>query len=286
MALVSQFTNFALFSHTTTPVGNITPTAIGDKCVRTDTGLWYYATGVTTADWQELPASSFTAISALSWSLLANTSPALDIGDSAVSNLLRFITTTGAAEIEYRGDVPFEIVTGGFTLTAGAMTKADGVRTDVRGAGTGTGDIVQNYGGTTTEGWQRRVYEATVSPAAVETNLLNLPAFGAIVSIQANVQTALTGGGTTVTFSIGTAADPDKYGTAGTGTAGGVADTLTLDAKLNFFPVAGKVLETAAEQIVLTGAATGGAADGNTALTVGSVRVRIVYEILVSLDNA
>ena len=180
------------------------------------------------------------------------------------------------------------IVTGAgvITLAGAGVVHSDGSPIRYEASGTGTGDVVQRWGGTATEGLQRRIYEVSVVPAAVETNLINLPAFALLESVQANVDAALTGGGTTVTFSIGTAADPDKYGTAGTGTAGGAADALTQNAKLNFAPAAGKLLLGAAEQMVLTGTATGGAADGDTALTVGTVRVRVIYFVTTSLDNA
>jgi len=167
----------------------------------------------------------------------------------------------------------------GPTIT-GAMSLNDGSLVQRKGTGTGTGDVIERIGLTATEGMELVVYEDTVSPAAVETNLINVPANALIVSVQANCEAALTGGGTTVTWSIGTAADPDKYGTAGDG----AGDTLAQNGKLNFMPA--WTFLTASEQMVLTGCATGGAADGDTALTVGSVRVRVIYYALNSLDNA
>lgn len=170
---------------------------------------------------------------------------------------------------------------GGVTLGAsGVLTVPDGASELIQGAGTGTGDVVRTIGAVAGEGLELAVYEATVEPAAVETNLLLLPAGSVILSVQANCETALTGGSTTVTWSIGTTGDPDKYGTAGNG--GG--DTLLANGKLDFLP--DRVRVASAEQIVLSGAATGGASDGDTALTVGSVRVRIVYERFNSLADA
>lgn len=156
------------------------------------------------------------------------------------------------------------------------LTLQDGAPLTLLGAGTGTGDVVARLGGSATEGLELRVYEATVSPEAIETSLIEIPANSVILSVQANVETALTGGGTTVAWSIGVADDPDKYGTAG--------DDLTRNAKLDFIPAWSFL--SAAEQLVLTGAATGGGSDGDTALTAGSVRVRVVYLTLASLDDA
>jgi hypothetical protein len=140
---------------------------------------------------------------------------------------------------------------------------------------TAAGRIVQQIG-SATEGMHLVVVDVTVAPAAVETAVFTVPAGSVVMSVQSTVKTALTGGGTTATYSIGVAADPDKYGTP-------AADALTANAKSNFIPAYAHL--TATEPIVITGAATGGASDGNTALTVGTVRVRIVYWTLNALDN-
>lgn len=134
---------------------------------------------------------------------------------------------------------------------------------------------------TATGGLLTMVVDKTVAPAAVETAVFTVPAGSVIRLVQANVETALTGGGTTVTWSLGTAADPDKYGTAGSPTA---ADSLAQNSKDNWVPIPAQL--TSAEPIVLTGTATGGATDGDTALTVGTVRVVIVYDTYQSLANA
>lgn len=167
-----------------------------------------------------------------------------------------------------------------FNGYASSQAFRDGTVLQLFGSGTTPGDTVVRYGATATEGLEVRVFENTISPAAVETAIVTLPAYSYVLAVQANCQSALTGGGTTVTWSIGTAADPDKYGTAGNG----AGDTLAKNGKLDF-AIPGTLL-TSTEAIVLTGAAAGGAADGNTALTVGSVRVRVVYAFLNSLDDA
>jgi hypothetical protein len=163
----------------------------------------------------------------------------------------------------------------------GTQTMADGSLVQSVGKGTGTGDVLQRLGGTVTEGLELRCYEDTVAPAAVETNLINLPAGSVVLAVFANVESALTGGGTTATWSIGTAADPDKYGTAGYPTQ---ADSLAKNSKSSWMGT--WAFLTSSEQMVLSAAATGGAADGDTALTVGSVRVRVYYYAVNALDDA
>ncbi len=177
--------------------------------------------------------------------------------------------------------VPDPGASASFAMTAGAQTFS-GVQTlsasQLLTAATDTlGSVIQRIGATATEGLETFVYEETVSPAAVETNLIETPAGAVIRSVQANVETALTGGSTTVTFAVGTVSDPDKYGYPG-------SDTLAQNAKVDTIPT--HAILGSAEQMVLTGAATGGTADGDTALTVGSVRVRVVYDVLNSLDDA
>ncbi len=163
----------------------------------------------------------------------------------------------------------------------GTMSFEDGSLLQIKGRGTGTGDVVERIGPTATEGLELRVIDVTVTPAAVETAVATLPAGSIPIAVLGNVQSALTGGGTTVTWSLGTAASPNKYGTAGYPSA---ADSLAKNSKSRFLGPFTQL--TSAEPIVLTGAATGGAADGNTALTVGSVRVVIIYWTCNDLDDA
>ena len=142
------------------------------------------------------------------------------------------------------------------------------------------GTVAMRFGATTTEGLELRVYEETVTPAAVETNLLLLPSASMVASVSANCDAALTGGGTTVTWSIGTTADPDLFCTAGNG----AGDTLLQNGKSDVIDMS--TFNGAAVQMALTGCVTGGATAGNTALTVGSVRVRVVYWAVNQLDDA
>lgn len=53
--------------------------------------------------------------------LLDNAAVALDIGSTGLLNLLRFVTTNGLEGVEYRGAVPFKVVTGGLQVVAGSV---------------------------------------------------------------------------------------------------------------------------------------------------------------------
>lgn len=147
-----------------------------------------------------------------------------------------------------------------------------------------TGAIAAIDGPTLTEGIKRIVQEQTLSPAAIETPLTTvIPKGSEIVAVLGNVESALTGGGTTATWSLGTAADPDKYGTAGFPTQ---ADSLAKNSKSNWMAGEDRARLAADETVVLTGCAAGGAADGDTALTNGSVRVVVIYDTWAPLADA
>ena len=197
----------------------------------------------------------------------------LDLGTDTAATSWAVRNNSGAALIEVTG--------------SGLVTLADGTTLQRTGAGT-TGDVIERIGATALEGLEVRVYEQTVTPAAIETALITLPANHVVDSVQANCQAALTGGGTTVTWGIGITGDVDAYGTVGAPT-----DSLLKNGKVNAMGTkaadAGAsvgVFSAATAAVKLIGAATGGAAAGDTALTVGSVRVVIRYRVLVSLTDA
>ena len=174
---------------------------------------------------------------------------------------------------------------------AGTITQLDAATRLVKGATTGTGRVIDVVGPDLTHGVKTVVLEVTVSPAAIETAVLTLPAKSRVVCLQANIEAALTGGGTTATVSFGITGDVDAYGTMMA--AGVQSDLLTKNAKADFIGsvAAGAgaslgVWAPAAVSIKAIGAATGGTSAGNTALTVGSIKVRIVYETLMSLVDA
>lgn len=177
------------------------------------------------------------------------------------------------------------------TLTPGSLTLPDGSLLLRQGVGTGTGELIEIIGPDSTHGFARYQYEATVSPAATETALFTVPVMSRVIAVQANVQTALTGGGTTVTFSIGITGDVDAYGTASN--SGVQADLLTQNAKINAMgSIAANagaslgVFSAATVALKLCAAATGGASAGDTALSVGTVKIRVLYETLLPIVNA
>ena len=157
-----------------------------------------------------------------------------------------------------------------------------------------TGAVVQRIGPSATEGWERRVYEETVSPSAVETALLTLPVGHIVEAVWANAETALTGGGTTFTWSLGITGDVDLYGTASADDGfGAQGDSLAQNGKYTRFGAqtagAGDGIGdfvAGTEAVKLIAAVTGGATAGDTALTVGSVKVRVQYLVMLALDDA
>jgi hypothetical protein len=130
--------------------------------------------------------------------------------------------------------------------------------------------VVLALGAVLAEGLAVKVIEETVdftgNAALFKAMTTPIPAGAVIVSVSANIEGALTGGGTTVKVGLGpNATDPDKYG---------LSSALTKNAKFGKIP--DWAVLSAQEAIDICACATAGGA-GNTALTVGSVRVRIVY---------
>jgi hypothetical protein len=175
-------------------------------------------------------------------------------------------------------------------ISIGATTELDltGASITLNGAaryylaGDASGVLLSSVGPVAGEGMETYIVDKTVSPAAVETAVFTVPAGAVIELVQANCESALTGGGTTATWSVGINGDVDKYGSAGLYPT--QADSLAQNSKSNW--VATPTQLASAEAVVLSGAATGGAAAGNTALTVGSVRVVIIYRTYNPLANA
>jgi len=207
-----------------------------------------------------------------------------DIRDGVISaDKIDTSVATDLGSVGIKADVIAESTSGAGVTADGVLLKDSGVIVPLAGVlqlrreGTGTGSVAARIGGSSNEGVEVIVFENDISPAAVETAVVTVPAGTVILSVQSNVEVALTGGGTTVTYALGTAADPDKYGYPG-------SDTLAKNSKINTIP--DWAVLGSSEAIVLSGAATGGTADGDTALTVGTVRVRIVYLALNGLDDA
>jgi hypothetical protein len=132
------------------------------------------------------------------------------------------------------------------------------------------------FGATVTEGMRVMVLEETVTGlAAVSTDLSNdVPSGAVIIGVQANIEVLVVAGGTSVKVGIGPTADPDKYAITG---------DLLLNTKADGIP--DWAVLSSAEDVQINMCATGGGI-GDTVATAGSVRVRIYYLDLNSLDNA
>lgn len=103
----------------------------GSLAIRTDVGnesVWINVTAGAApgTDWERILSPDLNGDLDLTGvdqiTLLDNAAVALDIGSTGLLNLLRFITTNGAETVQYRGALPFNIVTGGLSVTAGPVT--------------------------------------------------------------------------------------------------------------------------------------------------------------------
>jgi len=161
-------------------------------------------------------------------------------------------------------------------------------------SGTGTGKIVNKSGTSATEGYEERIFEDTFSPVAISTAVVTLPAGHTVMGTWMQVATTLTGGGTTATVSLGIAADVDELGTLASDDYTTQGDLLVADSKWTALasatPLTGRgdalgLFSEVARAVVVSGAAAGGATAGDTALTVGSIRIRIHYRVALPLDD-
>jgi hypothetical protein len=166
----------------------------------------------------------------------------------------------------------------GLLVKDGGMVMTTG-RIQANHSGT-SGSIIRGFGKTAAEGWQEMIVEATVSfvdNIALSKNITgaNLAAGTIILGVLANIESAVTGGGTTTKIGIGIAGgDEDVYG---------LSAALTKNAKITPVPVLTPL--AAQSDIALFACANNGAA-GDTALTVGSVRVRILCLTPIALADA
>lgn len=187
------------------------------------------------------------------------------------------ITPAMAALIEGSGVDTISEKTSGAGVTIDGVLMQDGAV--IHNVGSAAGAVAVSYGGTAAEGARIHILEETISfvanAALYKAMTTPVPAGAVILSAQANVQTALTGGSTTVKVGLGlNASDPDKYG---------LSSALTKNAKISTIP--DWAVLAAPEAIDVCSCASNGAA-GDTALTVGSVRVRVVYLAVADLVNA
>lgn len=213
----------------------------------------------------------------------------LKVSQSTVNSLIEWGVDGAGIDQKLYGDTAGAYIL--WDQSADAWTRV-GASVDLHTqATTGTGAVIDVVGPDLTHGVKTAVLEVTLTPAAVETALLTLPANSCVDWLQANIQAALTAGGTTTTVSFGITGDVDAYGTMMS--AGAQADLLTQNGKADFIGRVASgagaslgVFSPAAVSIKMIGAATGGASAGDTALSVGSVKVRIGYRTIMSMANA
>lgn len=144
-------------------------------------------------------------------------------------------------------------------------------------AGAAAAAVAHRFGDTATEGWEIRVIDETVSGLnAITTDLTeDIPTGAVILGAQLNIEAALTGGGTTTKVGVGDGdVNPDLYGLSAD-----LAKNTKIDL-ISDWAVLGGALS------LEINACTDAGALGDTALTVGDVRVRIVYAVCNSLDDA
>ena len=117
--------------------------------------------------------------------------------------------------------------------------------------------------------------ETITGLAAVSTDISqDIPDGAVLLCVQANIEALVVAGGTSVKVGIGPTSDPDKYG---------ITSALTKNLKIDIIPA--HVVLSGAEDVQINMCATGGGI-GDAAASDGDVRVRLVYAIPVSLDDA
>jgi hypothetical protein len=136
------------------------------------------------------------------------------------------------------------------------------------------GAVALRFGETLTEGGEIRVMDEDVAiVAGASTDLTqNVPAGSVILMVQANLETIVTAT-TAVKVGIGVSADPDAYGKT---------SALTKNLKVDTVPdwaAGGSAIDVKVFAVDTNGAAAG-------TLDTGTVRVRIIYWVPNSLDDA
>lgn len=118
--------NLDLYTVTSDPNG-VTLAARGSVALRTDAGnVGVYMNLDNLTTWARVlvpdAAGDLSLVGVDQILLTDNASPALDIGSTGKLDLLRFVTTNGAEKVTYAGVNPFEILTGGLTVSAGTVS--------------------------------------------------------------------------------------------------------------------------------------------------------------------
>jgi hypothetical protein len=141
--------------------------------------------------------------------------------------------------------------------------------------GSAAGAVAMRFGATATEGLTTMVVDKTVTLGAVAgVAIFTIPSGAVLRSIQGNIQVAAVAGGTTAIVGIGVDADPNLY-----------AQTANLNKNSKAETAMAPTLLAAPVALEAFPCASSGAI-GNTQFSAGTLRVRIVYDVLTSLDNA
>lgn len=163
-------------------------------------------------------------------------------------------------------------------FTAGQVTRLSNLlKLLALTEGSAAGAVALRFGASATEGLEVTVLDevVAVSSAAASHDLtIDIPDGAVILSVQANLDTAITAS-TAVKVGIGIAANPDLYG---------LTSDVTADLKSNNIP--DWAVLSGAEDVKIFACDTNGDAAGTIGGAAELVRVRIVYLTLNSLDNA
>ncbi len=159
---------------------------------------------------------------------------------------------------------------GSCTIDGGTLTGCEVSDNTLHSNDSTSGATALQVGGTATEGLELKVFEETVTGATVAAEDLNIDFTGYILSVQANLETLITGAGGCTAIGVGVAADPDQFGETS-----GLTKNLKIDSIAN----------TTATAMDIQVYATDGAGNA-TGTFAGDVRVRIVYWATNSLDDA
>lgn len=225
-----------------------------------------------------------------------------------ITTILDTLDELGAAEVAFLDGVSAGVVTASKALVVGSSSELDDLNVttltvttmdgtpafsgtpsfagsptfagaNLHTAGAAAAAVAQRFGATATEGLEIKVIDETVSgfTGAKTFDLTeDIPAGAVILSVQANIETTVVAGGTSVKVSVGVAGgDVDKYGKTADFSQNAKIDTLPDWAVL-----------ASAEDVEIGIVVTDGTTLGDTNASAGAVRVRIVYLQPNSLDNA
>ena len=158
---------------------------------------------------------------------------------------------------------------------------ADFMMAPTNDAGAAAAAVAHRFGASTTEGFEIRVIDEIVTLTnAVEDDLTEtVPSGAVILCVQANLETLIVGDASGddlfTKVGIGITADPDKYGKSA---------TLLKNVKIDTIP--DWAVLSSAETVTVKAAKDAGAAATEKFVAGGKVRVRLVYAMTNSLDDA